>query len=126
MNEAGSGQVSDGVLEREQIELLLSLDDGAGDVLVEIVGEFLVQSDDLRTQLLSAAGAGDLGVVQRTAHTLKGASANVGAVRLAAACAQFESAVPAPQPHETAAFVGRFETEYWRALEALGALTRER
>ena len=87
-----SGVISD-ALDQEQIDLLLSLDDGAGEVLEEIVAEFLVMGVELRSQIAAALEANDGPTAQRLAHTLKGASANVGAAALAGVCASIEAQV---------------------------------
>ena len=77
-------------LDREQIELLLSLDDGRGEILAEVVEEYLSVSDQGRVELRRLVRDGDTGALERTAHTLKGASANVGAHALAEVCARLE------------------------------------
>ncbi len=65
-------------LDRTQIDLLLSLDDGAGEALAEIVGEYRTLSwqgrDDLRRDLRD----GDHTSLARTAHSLKGAERECG------------------------------------------------
>jgi HPt (histidine-containing phosphotransfer) domain-containing protein len=124
MSEVTNELASD-ALDREQIDLLLSLDDGAGNVLAEIVGEYLVLSDGLRPQLLAAVGAGDLETAQRVAHTLKGASANVGANRLAGVCAEFEAHAREANTEGTMTLVDRFETECSTTLAALRAMSQQ-
>ena len=77
-------------LDRSQIEFLVSLDDGQGEMLAEIVREYLVSSEECSTELVRLLGEGDREAIERTAHTLKGASANVGASGLADVCAGLE------------------------------------
>ena len=76
-------------VDHAQIEMLRSLDDGAGAVLGEIIDQYLTQVADGREELQRVFDQGDAAAVQRAAHTLKGASSNVGATALAA--------VPAPK-----------------------------
>ncbi len=89
----GGGRVMSEVLsdalDRSQIELLLSLDDGAGAALQEIVDEYLAMSEEGGVELLRALDDGDAHAVERGAHTLKGASANVGATALVDVCAAY-------------------------------------
>jgi hypothetical protein len=111
------------VFDREQIDLLLSLDDGAGAVLTEIVGEFFATSDQLRTQLERAVGEADLEATQRVAHTLKGASANVGATGLSGICGLLEVLAQDQSLEELMRQTTQFEVEYERACDALRVLT---
>src|SRR5271167_1414626 len=69
-------------LDHSQIEFLLSLDDGQGEALAEIVQEYLLVCDEGYNELLRLVSEGDRAAIERTAHTLKGASANVGATGL--------------------------------------------
>jgi two-component system, sensor histidine kinase and response regulator len=111
------------VLDAEQIELLRSLDDGKGDVLAEIVGEFVTTSDDARDRLRRALDERDPATARGAAHSLKGASANVGAAGLARVCAEVEAQAGAGSLDEASPLVAQFEAEYSRALGALQALS---
>ena len=78
-------------LDQSQIELLRSLDDGDGAVLGEIIDQYLTQTAEGRRELVRVDRArATLRLSERAAHTLKGASANVGASALAAVCAEME------------------------------------
>jgi HPt (histidine-containing phosphotransfer) domain-containing protein len=112
-------------LDQEQINLLLSLDDGGGAVLAEIIGEFLATSDVLRLQLVNALGNDDLAAARAAAHTLKGASANVGATSLADVCAQLESRLGVGETDEAVGLSKFFEAEFARACEVLRNLIGE-
>lgn len=118
-------------LDREQIELLLSLDDGAGDALAEIIGEYRTACwqgrEDLRRQLRE----GDPTALASTAHSLKGASANVGAPDLAQVCAELEmharqvELVGHDEFADPEVLLERFETEFTRVQVALMVLVPE-
>jgi two-component system sensor histidine kinase/response regulator len=111
-------------LDRAQIDLLLSLDDGRGDALAEIVDEYLVMSADGSAELCRLLHEGDSAALARTAHTLKGASANVGASALAGVCAGLEARATEAQLRDAAGLVEQFETELARvrvALESVAA-----
>ena len=58
----------------------------------EILGEFLEDAPRKFIALKEALDKGDTGLVQREAHTLKGASANIGAVALQEMACQIEIA----------------------------------
>jgi HPt (histidine-containing phosphotransfer) domain-containing protein len=118
-------------LDRTQIDLLLSLDDGAGEALAEIVGEYRTLSwqgrDDLRRELRD----GDHTALAHTAHSLKGASANVGAADLAQVCAELEmharqvELVGSDEFADADVLMERFEAEFTRVQVALMLLVPE-
>ena len=118
-------------LDRAQIDLLLSLDDGAGEALAEIVEEYRTMSwagrDDLRRELRDA----DHTALARTAHALKGASANLGANDLAQVCAELErharqvELVGSDEFDDANALMERFEAEFTRVQVALMLLVPE-
>ena len=64
---------------------------GDEELLRELVSTFLDELPSLRQTLGSALGAGDAKLVQRTAHTLKGALGHFGAHRAYEAAFQVES-----------------------------------
>jgi HPt (histidine-containing phosphotransfer) domain-containing protein len=110
-------------LDHSQIEFLLSLDDGRGEVLVEIVNEYLSVGDDLRAEILRLLGEDDRDALERTAHTLKGASANVGATGLADLSAGLEMRAREDQLDDAAGLTEEFEAEFDRVLAALRVVT---
>lgn len=110
-------------LDRSQIEFLVSLDDGQGEMLAEIVGEYLVSGEECSTELVRLLGEGDCHAVERTAHTLKGASANVGATGLAEVCAQVEMRAREGQLGDTADLVEQLVEEFERVRAALQIAT---
>jgi two-component system, sensor histidine kinase and response regulator len=109
-------------LDPTQIELLRSLDDGDGAVLGEIIGEYLNQTVQARRELIRVVRARDIPALERTAHTLKGASANVGAAALAAVCAELELQARAAQFDAADGLIERFDSEFARVRDALGML----
>jgi len=109
-------------LNRSQIEFLLSLDDGTGEALQDIVGEYLTMSEEGREELLRVLHDGDASAVEHAAHTLKGASANVGASALADVCADIERHARQAQLEDAAGLAQRFETEFSRPRAALQAV----
>ena len=108
-----------GPLDRSQIEFLLSLDDGQGDALAEIVAEYLTLGDEGYAELLRLRGEGDRNGFERTAHTLKGASANVGATGLADVCASLELRAREAQLDDAGDLLEQFEAQFERVRAAL-------
>jgi CheY-like chemotaxis protein/HPt (histidine-containing phosphotransfer) domain-containing protein len=108
-------------LDPSQIELLRSLDDGDGVVLGEIIDQFLTQTVEGRAALTRMFGAADRRAFERAAHTMRGASANVGARALAAICAELETK-DSLEEHRTAALLERFDAEFAGVRQALNLI----
>ena len=103
--------------------MLLSLDDGEGAALGEIVTEFLVMAEHGRVDLYAALGRHDADAVARAAHTLKGASANVGAAHFADLCGRIEVQARSGELRDAGASLGPFEAEFTRVADALRDLS---
>jgi response regulator RpfG family c-di-GMP phosphodiesterase len=110
-----------GSLDSSQIDALLSLDDGAGEILREIVSEYLVNSTDERARLLHAITAHEARVTAMAAHTLKGSSANVGATELASLCGDIENRARRGDMDEASALVEPFESAFADARQSLAS-----
>jgi two-component system sensor histidine kinase/response regulator len=106
-------------LDLTQIEFLRSLDDGDGAVLGEIVNQYLTQTAEGRGELLRVVGEGDPQALERAAHTLRGASANVGASALAAICAEMETEGRYERLEGAAGLMEQFDAELSRVRDAL-------
>jgi two-component system, sensor histidine kinase and response regulator len=106
-------------LDRSQIEFLLSLDDGQGDALAEIVAEYLTLGEEGYAELRRLRHEGDRDAFERTAHTLKGASANVGASGLADVCARLELHAREAQLDDADELLEQFEALFQRVRAAL-------
>jgi HPt (histidine-containing phosphotransfer) domain-containing protein len=81
----------DPVLDAQRFAVLRDLDAGDGDLIGTLVHEFLNDGTQLLTALREAIAEGDPQAVERSGHTLKGASANLGAIRLARICGKIEA-----------------------------------
>lgn len=109
-------------LDPSQIELLRSLDDGDGALLAEIISQYLAQTEEGRGQLERVVQQGDHDAVERTAHALRGASANIGASGLAAVCETMELRAKADQLEGARELVEQFDAEFARVSDALAEL----
>jgi signal transduction histidine kinase/CheY-like chemotaxis protein/HPt (histidine-containing phosphotransfer) domain-containing protein len=111
-------------LDPAQLELLRSLDDGEGVVLSEIINEYIAQTEVGRGELARIAEVGDSRALERAAHSLRGACANIGATVLADVCAEMESQGRLEQFDESGQreLVKRFDAEFERVRDALDGL----
>jgi CheY-like chemotaxis protein/HPt (histidine-containing phosphotransfer) domain-containing protein len=80
-----------GVLDPERFAVLRDLDSGDGELLTAIMNGYADDGALLLVTLREALAEGDPQSVERAAHTLKGASANIGALRLTETCAKLEA-----------------------------------
>ncbi len=111
------------VLDSETLDTLRSLG-GAEDpgLLLELVALFLTDATD-RMQTLSAAwDSGDLETVSRCAHTLKSASANIGALGFSGSCKDVELAAKTGERQGVGGHVERCLAMYSEVESALQAL----
>ncbi len=109
----------EGVLDRNQVDLLRGLDDGDGAVLAEVVTEYVEQSARQRDALVRAIELGDPPAVEGLAHSLRGASANVGATRLAEICGRIEGLAHLSDIDGVRALATSFATELAAVRDAL-------
>lgn len=107
------------VLDRE---LLLDTVEGDRALLAEVVDIFFETSTESLDTIRSAAREQDARRVQESAHKLKGALANLGALAAAEAAAQLESRSDANG--DVASAIARLETEIRRLTPELRDLAR--
>jgi two-component system sensor histidine kinase/response regulator len=116
---------SDGLvdpLDQSQIDILRELDDGDGAVMGEIIDEYLTQTTEGRLELVRLMSEGDNHALRRAAHTLRGASSNVGANGLASICSEMESPGGFDHLAGGAELLERFDAEFIRVRDALNRL----
>jgi two-component system, sensor histidine kinase and response regulator len=70
-------------LDPARLSILRDLDDGDGALLASIADEFLAEAQRQLDRLGEALAEGDPQAVEQAAHSIKGSSANLGAIRLA-------------------------------------------
>lgn len=85
------GEGTQGVLDMQVIEGLRELggDDDPG-LLMEVIGMFLDDAPTRIQEIQQGLSSGDIKLLERAAHSLKSASANVGATRLSHVCKRIE------------------------------------
>jgi HPt (histidine-containing phosphotransfer) domain-containing protein len=79
------------VLDPDRFAVLRELDTGDGELLGMLVREYLNDGAQLLAAIAAAIAEGDPQLVERNSHTLKGASANLGATRLTEICGRLEA-----------------------------------
>ena len=109
-------------LDLGQIGLLRSLDDGEGVVLAEVIAQYLDQCVAQRDTLVEAVAAHDATLVERTAHSLRGASANVGGAKLAQICGELEALGRHHEIAGASTLLELFDVELTRVCDALNEL----
>jgi two-component system, sensor histidine kinase and response regulator len=112
-----------GVLDAHVVARLERLGAAAGeDLLGQLVTLFLADADTLISALRLAIAVGDAAAVVRSAHTLSGSSANLGATDLAGLCAGLAAQPRAAEPVGRAELLAQIEAELGRVRAALGLL----
>jgi hypothetical protein len=79
------------IVDPGRFAVLRDLDRGDGELLAAIIREYLHEGEALLASLHEALAEGDPHSIERTAQTLKGASVNIGALRLTETCKELES-----------------------------------
>ena len=90
-----------------------------GEAGTELIALFLEETLDLLAELREAVAKGDAESLQRVAHTLKGSSATLGAMRLSDLCKELEIMGRRGALEGAAEKVAQVETEYERVRVTL-------
>jgi PAS domain S-box-containing protein len=117
----GHTMTQEEVLDMGQIEELISLDETRA-VLAEFVGMFAEQAPQRIAEMRGALERGDLGRLAAVAHSLKGASGNLGARLVAETAKRLEHAGKAGQAEGLGQDLDELEARYAQAESALKAL----
>ena len=95
--------------------------EGRPDIVNRVITLFLESAPALLKDLQEGAAASDTALLHRASHTLKSASANVGAALLSAHCKELEAMARAGSVADAAARVETIIEDYRRAQAALTA-----
>ncbi len=110
-------------LDQEIVSTLQAMGDEADPTFFrEVVEAFFTDTADLIATLQQAITSEEMDVIERTAHTLKGSSTNVGALGMADICYELQTAGSVANILETAACLTRLESEFARVCRALADL----
>jgi HPt (histidine-containing phosphotransfer) domain-containing protein len=119
------GDAADGahVLDRNALNRLHELDpSGVNRLLERVAKAFEASATRLIPKLREGARAGDLAAVQQVAHTLKSASASIGALKLSRLCADVETQARAEDGEGLASRVKAMVAEIDIVLSVLRSL----
>jgi signal transduction histidine kinase/CheY-like chemotaxis protein len=107
-------------INRQSLEEIRELDpDNVDDLLREIVVTFCASSTKLLVQLRSAISEGDADAVGHIAHSLKGASSQIGATLLASLCEHLVSAARNDNLRNASTLVEQAAIEHFAVIDAL-------
>ena len=94
--------------------------DGTNAILSKIINMYLANSPKLLEKLQEAAATGNGDLLRSSAHTLKSASANLGANKLAELCQQLETLGCEDKASDAVVTLGIVEFEFEAVCNALG------
>jgi len=92
---------------------------GSAEVLKKVIGIYFRETPPLLQAMHDAAERSDAVTLQRTAHTLKSGSANLGARRLAELCRRLEAAARSGDLTEAQQHIAEIDDEFGKVLPAL-------
>jgi HPt (histidine-containing phosphotransfer) domain-containing protein len=111
------------ILDQEAIDNLRMLDPDGGDTFLrEIIGIFIEDTPLRIAEIDQSLAAGDAATFVRAAHTIKGASSNVGAAALRAVAEQLEHRAKKDGLADVIALVAEIKTAFADAKTALNGL----
>ncbi|MGA3006922.1 MAG: Hpt domain-containing protein [Opitutaceae bacterium] len=115
--------MSSPILDQEAIDNLRALDPDGGDTFLrEIVGIFVEDAPKRIAEIDQSLAAGDTATFVRAAHTIKGASANVGAAALRSVAEQLEHRAKKDGLADVTSLIAELKSEFERAHAALKEL----
>lgn len=74
--------MAESVIDMSVVDELVELGDNDPVLLIDLINMFLEDAPQRRIAIVDGARSGDLEAVERAAHSLKGSSGNLGAVRV--------------------------------------------
>ena len=98
---------------------------GEPDVLQEILNLFLDEVPKKIGALRTAVASGDATTVQRTAHSLKGSSGNIGAHAMYDVCRQLDARARSEEPARLQPLVEALDAEYGKVAAEIRRMLGE-
>jgi len=112
-------------LDPARLAMLRELDGGDGELLTAVVSEFVGDSTRQLVAVSTGLRQGDPHVVERAVHTLRGASANLGATTLADLCGELEALARAAALAMAPDLLDSIRAEHGRVCSALDVVFAE-
>jgi HPt (histidine-containing phosphotransfer) domain-containing protein len=111
------------VIDLQAIENLRALNPGDNDEFLREIAAIFLEDTPLRlTELDESLAAGDVSKFTRAAHSIKGSSANLGAIALRAAAEKLEQQARTRGLTEVTTLLSLVKSEFDRAQGALATL----
>jgi CheY-like chemotaxis protein len=101
------------------LEKLRAMRQGDSDLVLEVIALFLQETPDRLVSLRDGLSRGDLPLISRVAHTIRGSAGHLGAKALAALCARVEDKARQGVPFNNAFALSSIEEEIGRVRDAL-------
>jgi signal transduction histidine kinase/CheY-like chemotaxis protein len=117
--ETGDGDSDQTSVDLSVLDNLAAMAEGGDDFVSRLIGTFLSDTSSRLVSLHVAIGTGDLPLLERTGHALKGSSGNMGATAMAALGAALQGAGQQEDLAGAIALVDQLETEFLRVREVL-------
>lgn len=115
-----SNAITSNVIDVEALNRIRKLQrDDSDSILRKIIALFFENTPQQMQTLQQALQQNDLSSLKTTAHSLKSASANLGAMQLAATCKELETNIAQLSPSELGALVAQIDNELKNAYHAL-------
>jgi HPt (histidine-containing phosphotransfer) domain-containing protein len=118
--EPAEPDAASGALDANVLEGLRKLG-GGSDLVERVIGIYIGDAPNRLRAIREAVIGGDAAAAARAAHALKTASANVGALRLAALCRRLETSGRAGALASDAGLVSEIQAEYAAVATALAS-----
>lgn len=113
------------VIDAQSIENLRSLNPGDNDeFLREIIGIYMEDTPLRIAELEQSLAAGDVSKFTRAAHSIKGSSANLGAMGVRAVAEQLEHHSNSQGLVDVTDFISKLKAEFARAQTEFGKLAQ--
>ena len=113
------------VLDPNQIAEMVAMDRGRGAVYARFVDLFVTSTGDKIARIRDYAQSGDLAALADATHTLRGASGNIGAIRLTGLLKNVEIAAKMADLGKAKELAALLDTEYAETRAALLAATKQ-
>ena len=101
------------------LEKLRAMRQGDSDLVLEVIALFLQETPDRLVSLRDGLSRGDLPLISRVAHTIRGSAGHLGAKALVALCARVEDKARQGVPFNNAFALSSIEEEIGRVRDAL-------
>lgn len=108
------------LIDEEQVEMLASVEEEAGDSLLkELIETFVSDNEPRFDQLTESCAKRDLAALRQHTHFMCGSTANLGILRVSQLCRQVEKAILDGQFDAFDAFPAQLVAEYRTGMAAL-------